>query len=134
MLKLVKLEPNGSGKIRIFDVSPSGRSPREHTGSEMIGNLPESAELYAEEIPVEELQAGEGTKIVNVFHYSRDPSRTHGVPCKFVLHEVSCLAVLVIRVWLTVCAHRESPFLRPKHDCKRGSVFLKRSLPNISSL
>lgn len=96
MSKLVKLEPNGSGKIRIFDVSPSGRSPREHTGSEMIGNLPESAELYAEEIPVEELQAGEGTKIVNVFHYSRDPSRTHGVPCKFVLHEVSHLAVSVV--------------------------------------
>lgn len=95
MSKLVKLEPNGSGKIRIFDVSPSGRSQREHTGSEMIGNLPESAELFAEEIPVEELQAGEGTKIVNVFHYSRDPSRTHGVPCKFVLHEVSCSALLV---------------------------------------
>lgn len=55
----------------------------------MIGNLTEPAELFAEEVPQEELSAGDGTRIVNVFHYSKEPSRTHGVPCKFVLHEVS---------------------------------------------
>lgn len=55
----------------------------------MIGNLAEPAELYAEEVPQEELNAGDNTRIVNVFHYSKEPSRTHGVPCKFVLHEVS---------------------------------------------
>ncbi|WVO13321.1 hypothetical protein L204_100935 [Cryptococcus depauperatus] len=87
LAKLVKLQPEGSNKIRIFDISPSGRSQREHTGSEMIGNLAEPAELFAEEISIEELQAGDGNKVVNLFHYTRDPSRTHGVPCKFVLLE-----------------------------------------------
>jgi ubiquitin carboxyl-terminal hydrolase 7 len=104
-MKTVKLTENGSGKIRIFDVTSNGRAQREYTGSEMIGNLAEPAELYAEvsrqsvanrvcadisqEVPLEEMNAGDGTKIVNLFHYSKDPVRTHGVPCKFVLREVS---------------------------------------------
>lgn len=86
-LARTKLQPGGTGKVRIFEISPNGRSQREHTGSEIIGNLPDPAELYAEEIPEEELVAGENTKIVNLFHYSRDPTKTHGVPCKFVLRE-----------------------------------------------
>lgn len=73
----------------------------------MIGNLPESTHLYAEvsltwtpeiivcatlipqEIPIEELEAAEkdDAKIVNLFHYAKDPTRTHGVPCKFVVYE-----------------------------------------------
>lgn len=40
-----------------------------------------------QEIPLEELNAGEDTKIVSLFHYSKDPARTHGVPCKFVVIE-----------------------------------------------
>lgn len=54
----------------------------------MIGNLTDPAELFAEEVPLEELNAGEGTKTVNLFHYAKDPSRIHGVPCRFVLIEV----------------------------------------------
>jgi ubiquitin carboxyl-terminal hydrolase 7 len=46
--KIVKMPPGGSGRIRIFDISSSGRSQREYTGSEMIGNLQEPAELFAE--------------------------------------------------------------------------------------
>ena len=62
----------------------------------MIGNLAEPAELYAEEIPMEELNAGEGTKVVNLFHYAKDPSRIHGIPCKFVLAEVSFLTQVFV--------------------------------------
>lgn len=47
LLKAVKLSENGSGKIRIFDTT-GGRQQREYTGSEMIGNLAEPAELHAE--------------------------------------------------------------------------------------
>jgi ubiquitin carboxyl-terminal hydrolase 7 len=91
LLKLVKLQPGGSGRIRIFDIHHNGRSQKELTSSEMIGNLPEPAELYAEEIPVEELNIGERDKIIDVFHYSKDPSRYFGVPFKFVIKEVSCV-------------------------------------------
>lgn len=69
-------------------MSPNGRAQKEYTGSEMIGNLHEPVELYAEEVPAEELSAGENTRVVNLFHYHKDTARTHGVPCKFVVHEV----------------------------------------------
>ncbi|ORX33688.1 hypothetical protein BD324DRAFT_666297 [Kockovaella imperatae] len=85
--KSVKLAPGGSGKIRIFDIVPSGRAQREYTGSEMIGNLQDPAELFAEEVPLEEINAPENSKIVNLFHYARDIARPHGVPCRFVLLE-----------------------------------------------
>lgn len=42
-----------------------------------------------QEIPIDELNAPDNAKIVNLFHYARDPSRTHGVPCKFIMIEVS---------------------------------------------
>jgi ubiquitin carboxyl-terminal hydrolase 7 len=38
-----------------------------------------------QEIPREELEAGDMDKIINAFHFSKEVSRTHGVPFKFVL-------------------------------------------------
>ncbi|THH20676.1 hypothetical protein EW146_g701 [Bondarzewia mesenterica] len=75
----------GSGKIRVFEVSKDGKTQKEFTGSEMIGNIPDPVELYAEEIPWEELEAEESDKVISVFHFSKDVSRTHGVPFKFVV-------------------------------------------------
>ena len=39
---------NGSGKIRVFEVSKDGKTQKEFTNSEMIGNIPDPVELYAE--------------------------------------------------------------------------------------
>jgi ubiquitin carboxyl-terminal hydrolase 7 len=46
--KLVTLSPGGTGRIRVFEVSKDGKMQKEFTGSEMIGNIPEPVELYAE--------------------------------------------------------------------------------------
>jgi hypothetical protein len=46
--KLVALTPNGTGKIRVFEVSRDGKVQKEFTASEMIGNIPDPVELYAE--------------------------------------------------------------------------------------
>ena len=46
--KLVTLSPGGTGKIRIFEISKDGKTQKEFTGSEMIGNIPEPVDLYAE--------------------------------------------------------------------------------------
>jgi len=83
--KLVTLTPTGTGKIRVFEISKDGRTQKEFTGSEMIGNIPDPVELYAEEIPLEELEAEDTDKVIGVFHFSKELSRTHGVPFKFVL-------------------------------------------------
>lgn len=89
LAKKVTLTPGGTGKIRIFEITRDGKAQKEFTGAEMIGNIPEQVELFAEEIPHEELEADEADKIINVFHFSKEVSRTHGVPFKFVVKQVS---------------------------------------------
>jgi ubiquitin carboxyl-terminal hydrolase 7 len=46
--KTVKMQPGGSGRIRIFEIASTGRAQKECSGAEMIGNLPELSDLYAE--------------------------------------------------------------------------------------
>ena len=45
---LVTLSSGGTGKIRIFEISNDGKTQKEYTGSEMIGNIPDPVDLYAE--------------------------------------------------------------------------------------
>lgn len=108
--KLVTLTPTGTGKIRVFEVSKDGKTQKEFTGSEMIGNIPDPVELYAEvcllihstskcwrhyqEIPREELEADDSDKVIGVFHFSKELSRTHGVPFKFVVKRVNCSLII----------------------------------------
>ncbi|KAJ2913743.1 hypothetical protein MD484_g6676, partial [Candolleomyces efflorescens] len=85
LAKQVTLTTGGTGKIRIFEISKDGKMQKEFTGSEMIGNIPDPVELYAEEIPREELEADDSDKVIGVFHFSKELTRTHGVPFKFVV-------------------------------------------------
>ncbi|KAI0763671.1 cysteine proteinase [Irpex lacteus] len=86
LAKQVKLPENQARtKIRVFEVSKDGKTQKEFTGSEMIGNIPDPVELYAEEIPREELEADDADKVISVFHFSKEVSRTHGVPFRFVV-------------------------------------------------
>lgn len=87
--KQVQLTPTGTGRIRVFEVAKDGRTQKEFTGSEMIGNIPDPVELFAEEIPREEVDAEDHDKVINIFHFTRDVARTHGVPFKFVVKPVS---------------------------------------------
>lgn len=97
LAKLVTLDPNGSRKVRIFEIAPNGRQQKECTSSEMIANLREPAELYAEEIPLDETNVTDDSKVIDVFHYHRDPTRYFGVPFRFVLKNVSS----DVRSWLS---------------------------------
>ena len=107
--KQVTLTPLGSGKIRVFEVSKDGKTQKEFTGSEMIGNIPDPVELYAEEIPVEELEADDADKIISVFHFSKEVQRTHGVPFKFVVKPV-CYAIVPEVLMLTIRIQNEKFF------------------------
>ncbi|KAG8878853.1 hypothetical protein FRB98_005967 [Tulasnella sp. 332] len=82
ILKQVTLSAGSTNKIRVFEVTKDGKYQKEFNSSEMLGNLPET-EFYAEEIPREELEPASEDKIINVFHYTREPARSHGVPFKF---------------------------------------------------
>ncbi len=48
LAKKVVLSPTGTNKIRVFEISKDGKTQKEFTGSEMIGNIPDPVELYAE--------------------------------------------------------------------------------------
>ncbi|KAF8343945.1 cysteine proteinase [Cantharellus anzutake] len=82
----VTLNPSGSNKIRVFDISRDGRRQRELTGTELLGTLSDT-EFYAEEIPLDELESRDAEKIIDVFHFTKETSRTHGVPFRFVLRQ-----------------------------------------------
>ena len=105
--KQVTLTPGGTGKIRVFEVSKDGKTQKEFTGTEMIGNIPDPVDLYAEvcsassemarmlmsvaqETSREELEASDLDKVINVFHFHKEVSRTHGVPFRFVVKPVGC--------------------------------------------
>ncbi|KAL8284094.1 hypothetical protein RQP46_004843 [Phenoliferia psychrophenolica] len=83
--KVVKLSPDGSGQIRIFEVA-NGRLQKPFSGQELVREVNDSTELYAEEIAVDEVEADEDkVRIVPVYHFSKEPTRAHGVPFRFVL-------------------------------------------------
>jgi ubiquitin carboxyl-terminal hydrolase 7 len=45
--------------------------------------------MRIQEIPAEELEADDADKVISVFHFQKEVSRTHGVPFKFVVKPVS---------------------------------------------
>ena len=54
-----------------------------------VGTLSEFTTLYAEVIPEEERNAGEGDTAIFCFHFDKESNKPHGVPFKFVVKCVS---------------------------------------------
>ncbi|KAM5342649.1 hypothetical protein ACJ41O_013615 [Fusarium nematophilum] len=71
------------GRIRVYETS-SNRFYREPVREHPVMNLNEYAQIYAERVPQEELNADEN-HFIQVFHFQNDVSRVHGVPFKFLL-------------------------------------------------
>lgn len=85
LARQVQLTPDGTHRIRIFEAINQGKQQREFHATEMVGNIPESTELFAEEVWPDELSLSEDDKLVSVCHFYKDVLRTHGVPFKFVV-------------------------------------------------
>jgi len=52
--KQVQLTPTGTGRIKLFKLAKDGETQVEFSVTEMIGNIPDPVEVFAEEIPPEE--------------------------------------------------------------------------------
>lgn len=90
LLKHVTLSPEGSGRIRFFEFTNLGRRrPNDFSGSEMIGNINDANEIFAEEVPLEEINVHEDETLISVFHFFKEPARWHGIPFRFVVKPVS---------------------------------------------
>ena len=47
-----------------------------------------------QEIPREEFEADDADKVISVFHFSKEVSRTHGVPFRFVVKPVRACVLM----------------------------------------
>jgi ubiquitin carboxyl-terminal hydrolase 7 len=107
LAECVKLTPNGTNKIRVFQISKDGKRQDECMGNAIIGDTADNAELFAEEVSQEELDAlsvPERAKIIMVYHFYLKPTRAHGVPFHFVLRPVrQTVSVLDHSVYSFVC-------------------------------
>ncbi|RKO91720.1 cysteine proteinase [Blyttiomyces helicus] len=84
--KLPKPEVQITRPIRVYEATPA-KIHKVYEREEAISVVQEYSVLFAEEVPAEELAMGATDKVITVFHYSKDPSRPHGVPFKFVVKE-----------------------------------------------
>ncbi|KAK3819643.1 MAG: ubiquitin carboxyl-terminal hydrolase 5 [Benniella sp.] len=86
LLPKVKLDPNGSQKLRIIGVF-NGKLLREYTVSDGISTINDNLSIYAEEIPRDEIDLKDGEKPIQCFHFQGEISRTHGIPFRMVVKE-----------------------------------------------
>ncbi|CAO3579210.1 unnamed protein product [Absidia cylindrospora] len=74
----------GTRQVRLFEAI-NNKYRREIDLNDPISTISDNAQLYAEELPEEELNMGPDDIFTNVFHYQRDINRTHSVPFKFLV-------------------------------------------------
>ena len=79
-------------RIRLFDVR-GHKDYREFQPTQALSTVSldtsYGTNFFAEPIPQEEDQAGEQDRFIMVLHFSKEVTRLHGIPVKFVLKPVS---------------------------------------------
>ncbi|KEI40875.1 uncharacterized protein L969DRAFT_86115 [Mixia osmundae IAM 14324] len=113
-------------KIRIFEVL-GGRKQKVFASGEIIREIHDGTELYAEEVPQDEREARDGEdKVVTVFHFAKEPSRTHGVPFRFVLRPHEKFGDTKKRLQVRMGTN-EKEFARMKFSLIQPSTYTKPS-------
>lgn len=87
---LVKFSENSSMKIKLFTIH-DGRTQKPFAGGEILRDVTDVEDIYAEEVQQEELVHGEEKdgKIIDVYHFQKEQTRHHGIPFKFLIKPVS---------------------------------------------
>ncbi|PKY40515.1 hypothetical protein RhiirA4_494323 [Rhizophagus irregularis] len=104
ILKRVTLS-SPDNKIRLYEVM-NHKIQNEYKETELIGRIQEFMTLYAEEIPQDELLADSHDQIIQVYHFTKDPIQTHGIPFKFVIKNGETLAGTKDRLQLRLCMNK----------------------------
>ncbi|GBB88570.1 hypothetical protein RclHR1_01510021 [Rhizophagus clarus] len=110
-------------RIRLFAVHYN-KIQKEYTGTEPIERIPEHVSLYAEETPQDEIHAEQNDRTIQVYHFTKDPIRVHGIPFKFVIKNGETLADTKVRL-----RHRlgmsEKDFSKVKIAIVHGTPYAK---------
>ncbi|CAB4475286.1 unnamed protein product [Rhizophagus irregularis] len=104
ILKRVTLS-SPDNKIRLYEVM-NHKIQNEYNETELIGRIQEFMTLYAEEIPQDELLANSHDQIIQVYHFTKDPIQTHGIPFKFVIKNGETFADTKDRLQLRLCMNK----------------------------
>ena len=75
-------------RIRIYEAH-SGKVFKGLTENHPVASFNEFMTLYAELIPIEELETEDACFTIACFHFDKEPTKTHNVPFYFVIKEVS---------------------------------------------
>ena len=82
-----KLDDESTQKVRIYEAR-GNKVFKELHPDDPVAMVSEFASLYAEKMPEEE-QDADRRNLVNCFHFEKEPSKTHGVPFRFLVKPVS---------------------------------------------
>jgi ubiquitin carboxyl-terminal hydrolase 7 len=75
----------GSKQIRMYEVQQC-KIMRELAASDLIAHVGDGGVMvYAEEVPLEEVLRSDDDKYIHVYHFSKETSRAHGIPFKFLI-------------------------------------------------
>lgn len=75
------------GRIRLYETS-NNKFLRELDRNYPVISINDYTHVFAERIPEEELEVTDNSQFILVFHFQGEPTRSHGVPFKFLLKEV----------------------------------------------
>lgn len=97
-------------RIRLFDVR-NHREYREFQPTQALStaslDTSYGTNFYAEAIPQEEDEVGEHDRFVIVVHYSKEITRLHGVPIKFVVKPVPPFPSPPLETLASMCCGQE---------------------------
>ena len=85
--KKAKLDDATIRQVRLYEAH-GGKVYKELSSDHSVVGVGEYVQLYAEKIPDEELNAEEGDKFINAFHFQKEPNKTHGTSFKFLVKPV----------------------------------------------
>ncbi|KAI7815889.1 ubiquitin carboxyl-terminal hydrolase 5 [Gamsiella multidivaricata] len=97
LLQKVKLDPNGTQKLRTFGVF-NGKPIKEYGPLDPISSIHDSLPIYVEQIPTDELDRKDDEQIIPCFHFQGDVSRTHSIPFRMVIKEGEPFSELKARI------------------------------------
>ncbi|KAI9818363.1 MAG: hypothetical protein M1826_001385 [Phylliscum demangeonii] len=80
------LEGVALARIRLFEVHGC-KIHKMLASNASLASINDYVSLFAEKIPDEEVEAPEKAKLINAFHFNKEPNRIHGVPFRFVVKE-----------------------------------------------
>ncbi|RIB10405.1 ICP0-binding domain of ubiquitin-specific protease 7-domain-containing protein [Gigaspora rosea] len=94
-----KLALKPTCRIRLYSVLDC-IIQEEYDINDTIDKIQEKMTLYAEEIPQDEIKLDVNDRVIQVYHFTKEPLRVHGVPFKFVIKAGELFSTTKLRLKL----------------------------------